>query len=99
MKTDEQKVLEIDEVVGKSGRITTTVILYVEFTEKEGVLVKTGSHRKIFVKVRKGKDIQTSVYDCEGFIKMEQLYDIHNEHFGNNFDLDAETKVTLIESY
>lgn len=99
MKTEEQKVLEIDEVVGKSGRITTTVMLYVQYNDKEGILVKVGSHRKIFVKVKKGKDVQTTVYECEGFIKMDQLYDIHNEHFGNNFDLDAETKVTFIETY
>ena len=98
MKTDEQKVLEIDEVVGKTGRITTTVKLYVTYEEKEGLLIKTGSYRKIFVKVKKSKDIKTSVYDADGFIKMDQLYDLHNEAFSANFDGNEESKVTFVET-
>jgi hypothetical protein len=98
METKEQKVLEIDEVVGKSGRITTSVILYVDYEEKHGILVKVNSHRKIFIKVKKGKDVSTSVYEAHGFMKMDQLYELHNEAFGSNFDSDEETKITLIET-
>jgi len=99
MKTEESKVLEIDEQVGKYGRITTSVILYVDFKDEDGILKKVNSYRKIFIKVKKGKDIKTSVYEADGFIKMEQLMDLHNDTFSSNFDLDAETKITFKETY
>ena len=100
MKTHEEqmKVLEIDEVVGRKGRITTTVKLYVEYTEnQDGIMIKNNSYRKIFVVVKKGGDTTTSTYHADGFVKMEQLMDLHNEAYESNFDAGDESKITFID--
>ena len=96
--TEEQVVLSINEIIDKKNKIETKMILTVEFElDENNIQRKKNSNRRIDVTLVLGGKKQLKQYAAEGFVKMETLYDIHNENFLEYFEKELDTKITLIE--
>lgn len=99
MRTEEQVVVDIKEVINRKNEVQTTLILYVDYEAGEDKIErKKNSYRKIFSVITLNGEKKTTVYAADGFVSMDQIYEIHTEAFLSNFDNIKDTKITLIEN-